>query len=45
MLPVRSEKNLLALIKAEIVLHHEDIDKVQTVQEVKALIAAVQLET
>ena len=44
-LPVCSDKNLLALIKMEIVLSEEDPDKQATVQDVKALLAAIQLET
>ena len=43
-LPVRSEKNLLALLKLELALDEEDTDKQSTVQDIKALMAAVQLE-
>ena len=43
-LPVRSEKNLLALLKLELALNEEDTDKQSTVQDIKALMAAVQLE-
>ena len=44
MLPICSEKNLLALMKLEMALNEEDTDKQSTVQDVKALVAALQLE-
>ena len=43
-LPICTEHNLLALLKIEIVLSDEDADKVSTVQDVKALMAAIQSE-
>ena len=45
MLPICTEQNLLSLVKLEILLDEEDADKAQTVQDIKALLAAIQLQT
>ncbi len=44
-LPVCTDSNLLALMKIEIVLDEEETERQQAVQDIKALIAAIQLET
>ena len=44
-LPICTDANLLSLVKLEILLDEEDADKAQTVQDIKALLAAVQLQT